>query len=210
VRVMRLYHHPMSSNARRVTLVCRELGLEPELVFVDLAKGAQRDSAFVALNPQGKVPVLIDGDLTLTESWAIMMHLASKAPSPLYPVEANARARVNQWMFWTANHVSPQVATLNFENMLKAMFNMGPPDPARVAHADKELTTLGGYVDGELATRPWLAGSEMTIADLALAASMMSLQPAKLPLGDFKHLMAWFARVRERDSWKATEPKFGP
>jgi glutathione S-transferase len=89
---MRLYHHPMSSNARRAVMTAVHLGTKLELVLVDLAKSEQRKPDFLALNPNGRVPVLDDDGFILTESHAIMQYLADGTPGQtVYPEDA-ARA----------------------------------------------------------------------------------------------------------------------
>ena len=90
---MRLYHHPYSFNARRAVMTALHLKSPVELVFVDLAKGEQRQSQFLKLNPNHKVPVLEDDGFVLWESHAIMQYLADKTPrQTLYPTETRARA----------------------------------------------------------------------------------------------------------------------
>jgi GST-like protein len=86
---IKLYHFP-SPNPQKVTFALKELDLDCEIVPVDLAKGEQREAAFRAVNPFGRVPVLVDGDLTLTESQAILVYLGEKT-GRLWPTSASAR-----------------------------------------------------------------------------------------------------------------------
>lgn len=202
---MKIYHHPLSSNARRAVLTAKHLQLPVELEFVDLQKGAQRAPEYLALNPNGKVPTLVDGDFVLTESYAIMMYLAEKAgATSLYPTSARARADVHRWLFWSANEFSPQVARLNFENMLKGMMGLGAPDPVRVEEASAAVKRLGGIADQHLAKHTWLAGDTLTLADFGVACSLSTMVPAKLPVLEFANLQAWFGRIQALDAWKAT------
>mgnify|MGYP003815782811 CR=1 FL=1 len=203
---MKLYSFPMSSNARRAMLVVHHLELPVEVVVVDLVKGGHKTPDYVALNPSGKVPTLVDGDFVLTESWAIMAYLADQKPGPLYPSEPKARGHVQQWMFWAASHVMPQISALNFENMLKAFFKLGPTDPARVALAEKELRTAAAVLDAELGKHTWVAGDTLTIADFAIAAPLMATERAKLPVTDFVNLQRWFSAIKALPAWQATEP----
>jgi glutathione S-transferase len=208
---MRLYHFSLSSNARRAVMTALHLAsLLPrpvELVAVDLSKGAQRAPEFLRLNPNGKVPVLVDGDFVLNECYAIMQYLADCAPGQaLWPSEPRARADVNRWMFWCANEFSPHLAILNFENWIKAMMGAGSPDAARVAQAETELRARAAVLDAHLASRTWISGEQLSLADFALAASLMSTTQARLPVTDLPHLNAWWARVRELPAWQQTEP----
>ena len=114
---MRLYHHPLSSNARRARMAAIQLDVDVELVLVDLSKGEQRRPEFLRLNPNGRVPVLDDDGFILTESHAIMQYLAVRTPGQsLYPTAPQARADVNRWMFWSAQLFQPAVSVINWEH----------------------------------------------------------------------------------------------
>jgi glutathione S-transferase len=202
---MKLYTHPLSSNARRVRLLVHHLGLPVEEEIVDLAKGAQRAPAYLALNPMGKVPTLVDGDLHLTESYAIMIYLCEKTGRrELYPDELAARTEINRWLFWGANEWSPIIARLNFENMLKPMLGLGAPDPARVQEAEGAFKNLAGVLDAQLKSRQFVAGKQLSLADFALSASLATAVPAKLPLAGFSQLQAWQGRIEQLPAWQAT------
>ena len=109
---MRLYHHPISSNARRVVMAAKLLGTPLELVEVDLMDAGDR-RRLAEINPNGKVPVLQDGAMLLWESCAILQYLADCTPEQtLYPQDAAARADVNRWMFWACQHFSSGISIL--------------------------------------------------------------------------------------------------
>jgi glutathione S-transferase len=202
---MKLYSHPLSSNARRVRLVAHHLGLQLEEEVVDLANGAQRTPEYLALNPMGKVPTLVDGDVHLTESYAIMIYLSEKTGRrELYPDELATRTEINRWLFWGANEWSPIVARLNFENMLKPMLGLGSPDPARVQEAENAFKQLASLLDTKLKSRQHVAGNQLSLADFALSASLATAVPAKLPLAGFNQLQAWQGRIEQLPAWKAT------
>jgi glutathione S-transferase len=202
---MKLYTHPLSSNARRVRLVVQHLGLQLEEQIVDLAKGAQRAPEYLALNPMGKVPTLVDGDVHLTESYAIMIYLSEKTGRrDLYPDELATRTEINRWMFWGANEWSPIIARLNFENMLKPMLGLGTADPARVQEAEHAFKQLATVLDNRLEARQYVAGNQLSLADFALSASLATAVPAKIPLAGFSQLQAWQGRIEQLPAWKAT------
>ncbi|MFD1710918.1 glutathione S-transferase family protein [Ottowia sp. GY511] len=207
---MRLYHHPLSSNARRAVMAALHLAPrlpEPvELVLVDLAQGEHRQPDFLRLNPQGKVPVLVDGDFVLTESHAIMEYLVELAPGQtLWPADVQARADVNRWMFWSAQHLMPPVGVLNWERFVKGLTGGGAPDAARIAAGEAECRAALAALDRHLNGRTWVAGDALSLADLALAAPLMHAQTARLPLGGLPHLAAWAARVQALPAWQQTE-----
>jgi glutathione S-transferase len=205
---MKIYNHPMSSNARRATMTALLLEVPFETLFVDLAKGEQRKPEFLMLNPSGKVPVLVDGDMVLSESMAIMIYLAEKkGATTLYPADLKMRATINQWLFWCSNHWSPAVGTLNYEHFIKAMMGQGGPDPVRVGRYETTLKSLAAHLDAQLAKSAYLCGDTLTLADLSVACSLMTMVPAKLPVQDFAHVMKWFGKVTALEAWKKTNPQ---
>ena len=202
---MRLHHHPFSSNARRAVMTALHLGTSVELVPVDLAKGEQRQPKFLGLNPNGRVPVLEDGDYVLTESHAIMQYLADKTPGQsVYPTDLRARGEVNRWMFWNAHHFAPSVAIFGWQRLVKKMLGQGDPDPNEIARGERELGMHAAVLDKHLMNREWISGQKLSLADLAIATPLMITVPAALPVTQFANLQAWFARVQQLDAWKKT------
>ncbi|MDE1952080.1 MAG: glutathione S-transferase family protein [Betaproteobacteria bacterium] len=205
---MRLYHHPMSSNARRAVLAAVHLHAPVELVRVDLFKGEHMAPGFVQINPNHKVPVLDDDGFVLWESHAIMQYLADKTPGQtLYPKALRARADVNRWLFWCAAHLMPAVGALNWENHIKGMLGLGAPDAAIVARGEEQLRELGAVLDAHLAQRAWISGDALTLADFSIAAPLADSARARLPVGDLQHVQRWFAAVRALEAWTSTEPQ---
>jgi glutathione S-transferase len=204
---MRIYHHPLSTNARRAVMTAVHLEVPVELAIIDLSKAQHRDPTFMKLNPNHKVPVLEDEDFVLWESCAIMQYLAEKTPGQtLYPAEARARADVNRWLFWCAQHFSPAIGILNWENSVKAMLGLGGPDPAEVKRGEGLVREFGAILDAHLKGREWICGGALTLADLAVAAPLADIGRAKLPVGDFLNLQRWLNRVQQLEAWKRTEP----
>jgi glutathione S-transferase len=202
---MRLYHHPYSFNARRAVMAALHLGSPVELVFVDLAKGEQRQPQFLKLNPNHRVPVLEDDGFLLWESHAIMQYLADKTPrQTVYPAETRARADVNRWLFWCSQHLSPAIAILNWEHVVKGILGLGGADPAEVRRGEQLVREFAGVLDAHLAGREWICGDGLSLADIAIAAPFAATVPAKLPVGDLGNLARWFAQVQTVEAWKKT------
>lgn len=204
---VKLYVHPMSSNARRAHMTALMLGLQPEVFVVDLARGQQQAPEFLALNPNAKVPALVDGQVVLWESLAIMTYLAQSTPGQtLYPSALTERIHVDKWLFWAASHWTSSIAQLNFERFLKRLFELGDADPYTVERHETLLRQHAAVLDATLASAPYVAGDTLTLADVALAAPLMYADVAKLPLADAPHVRAWFSRMQELEAWKLTEP----
>jgi glutathione S-transferase len=212
---MRLHHHPMSSNARRAVMTAVYLGLvreeeggtgpRVELALVDLAKGEQRAPAYLKLNPNGRVPTLVDGTFALTESHAIMQYLCEVTPGQtLYPTEARARADVNRWLFWNAHHFQPAVSVLGYEHIVKKILGRGEADPKEIARGEMLVGQCASVLDAHLAGREWIAQDKLTLADLAISTPLASIERAKLPMQPYAHVARWLARVQDLSAWKKT------
>lgn len=203
---MRLYHHPVSSSARRAVLAAIHLGAPVELVTLNLLDADDR-KRLLAINPNNKVPVLVDGDFILWESCAIMQYLAERTPGQtVYPTEARARADVNRWLFWSSQHFSPALGILGYENFVKAMIGAGAPDPVEVRRGETLVAQVAGILDAHLAGREWISGPALTLADLAIGATLMHNEVAKIPVAHYAHLQAWFGRVQALEAWRRTAP----
>ncbi|MEP7241246.1 MAG: glutathione S-transferase family protein [Devosia sp.] len=199
---MKLYNSPASPNALRTRAVAYELGLEPEIVNVNIAGGENRTPEYLAINPNGKVPVLVDGDLVIWESRAINAYLAAKdASHRLYPVDLVQRAQVDQWSYWQAIHLGPAMQRIAFERVQKKSFGRGEPDEASIAGELKTVAELLGLFDKALDGRQWIAG-ELSLADFALATTFTLRKSAKLGVEAFANVTAWIDRLEARPSWQ--------
>ena len=204
---MKLFHNPLSPNVRRVRLTAAVLGIELEEQKLDFAKGEHKNPEYLALNPNGAVPTLVDGDYVLTESRAIMQYLASKKPaSGLLPHDEASRADVTRWQFWDASHFSPHLASVAFERLLKGMMGLGDPDPRKIDEALGNFRRFGAVLNKRLEGKQYVVGSALTVADLTLASSLMYAKQAEVPLAELPHVQAWFSRISEMEAWKKTSP----
>lgn len=208
---MKLYIHPFSSNARKARMVARHLGFAPDEIVVELEKGAQKHPEFLAKNPNGAVPVLEHEGFFLPESHAILLYLCdlageTRASQEIYPRDRQARAEVHRWLFWMSNHWSPAIAGLNFENNLKKLFGLGEPDPAMVARHERFFHQFAAVLNGELGRHRFIAGDALTLADYAIAAPLMYVQAAQLPVAEYVNLRAWFEGIEALPAWQSTNP----
>jgi glutathione S-transferase len=203
---MKLHYGPLSSNSRRARITALLLGIQLEEIAVDLRDPAHRE-ALAKLNANNKVPVLVDGDLVLWESIAIMQYFCDRTPGQkLYPSEPRARAEVNRWLSWTQAHLGPAIGNISWERVWKKFVSGDGPDETQVKRNEAFLAQFATVLDQHLAGRTWLAGDEMTLADIAVATPLMMTKLARLPLRPYQNIQAWYARVQELPAWKATEP----
>ena len=204
---MKLHNANLSPNALRVRAVIFELGLDVEIVDVDLRGGGNKTPDYLAMNPNGKVPVLEDGDFVVWESRAINAYLASLKPEAgLYPDDARKRALIDQWSYWQAIHLGPAIQRIAFERLLKPMFGMGEADETVIEQQMKELAQLLPVLDAALAGKDWVCG-DLSVADFALASVFVYRAPSRLSLDAYPNIAAWLARMEARPAWqKAVEP----
>lgn len=196
---MQLYDFPFSPNSRKVRAVAYELGTPFTNVHINLLEGRQRAPEFLALNPNGRVPVLVDGDLVLWESTAIMRYLARG--SSLLPDDPKASADVDRWVAWQLAHLGPAMSKVAFEKLVKVELGMGAPDEARIAEGTAEFHEQCVILDRALAGKEYVART-LTIADFALAAHLSLAAACALDLSRHPNVDAWLARVSARDSMR--------
>jgi glutathione S-transferase len=204
---MKLYSVHLSNNCRRVNATIRHLGLDVEVIempFADIKK-----PEYLALNPNGKVPTLVDGDLKLWESRSIMQYVATKKPgNTLWPNDEKRRADIARWQFWEASHLSRGTGAYAFEKLFKKMFMKQEADPAALAAGEKEWHTFAPVLNAHLEAHKWLVGNELTLADFSVGACFSYADASGLPWNDYAHIKAWWGRLNELPAWKSTAPKF--
>jgi glutathione S-transferase len=204
---MKLYGLPAAPNTWKVRAVAAHLGLPIEDVHVDLGRGEQRSADYLALNPTGRTPTLLDGDFVLWESTAIMHYLASRTPNTLWPDDARARADIMRWQSWDLQHWGPTACQpLLFERFVKAIFNMGPPDAAVVEPAIEAFHREATVLERHLSSHRFLVGEDITLAEFSVVASLVYASQAELPLSAYPHVTEWSGRVLGLAAWRDTAP----
>jgi glutathione S-transferase len=191
---LRIYGDVLS-RTDRVLWAATELGLAFEQVPLSVVKKETRSEAFLAINPNGHVPAIQDGELCLFESMAINLYLARKHGGPLAPANLVEDAQALQWTFWVVTEIEPSIA--------RSARNVGalPGDPVNLELVDAEFEKMQAplkVLDAQLAGRPYLLGERFTIADLNVA-TVLSWAP--LMGRDFdahRHVADWFARCMAR------------
>ena len=202
---MKLHYGPLSSNSRKVTILAALLGIELERRIVDLRRPEDR-AAMLAINPNGKVPVLEDGDFVLWESTAILHYLCDKTPGGerYFPKELRARAEVNRWLSWGLAHWSVAIGGITYERLWKKFVTGQDADPAQLALHEAAFHRFARVLDAHLAGRAYVAGDTLTIADIALGTALDQAGPARLPLEPYAAVRAWLGRLQSLEAWKTT------
>jgi glutathione S-transferase len=200
---MKLHDFAFSPNSRKVRAVAYELGVPLEYAQVDLVKGESRTPAFLALNPNGRVPVLEDGDFVLWESTAIIRYLDAKSARPGTLVPSNPRgvADVDRWLAWQCAHLSPAISKVAFERVVKKLTGRGEPDPATIRAGTADFETHSSVLEGTLAGREYVAGT-LSLADFALASHYSIAAICGLDVTPYPRLNTWLGRILGRASMR--------
>lgn len=198
---MKLYDFAFSPNCRKVRAVAYELEIAFEPVAVNLVKNGQRAPAFLELNRNGRVPVLVDGDLVLWESTAIMRYFSNLRDGRLVPSSARAQAELDRWLSWQLAHLGPVMSAVAFERVVKPVTGQGAANEAIVAKGEADFAQLSQILEAGLGERQYLAG-ELSIADFALASHYSLAAMCGLKLCGFPRIVSWLSRMLERPSMR--------
>lgn len=186
---MKLYDLALSGNCYKVRLFAALAGIPLEIVAVDFLAGEHKRAPLIELNPWGELPVLVDGEVVLRDSQAILVYLARRyADDAWLPAEPAAMAAVVQWLSTAANEVQngPCAARL----VDKFGYALDKADTLRRAARILPL------IDARLADHDWLALGRPTVADCAVFPYVALAPEGGVALDDFPHIRAWIARVR--------------
>jgi len=185
-------------NSVRVPIALEELGLPYAIIAINVRKGEQKQPSYLAINPNGKVPVLIDPDgpdgkpLTLSESGAILVYLAEKT-GKLLPTHGEARFRVLEQMFFHLTGVGPALGQAGY-------FQKQAPEPQPSAQArfENEVARVMKLLDGTLSERTYVAGGEFTIADIVHFGWMWRRSFADVDLKLYPNIQRWYDLIDGR------------
>ncbi|MGA0606105.1 glutathione S-transferase family protein [Phenylobacterium sp. VNQ135] len=197
---MKLYCDPISTTSRPVLLFVAEHELPVEVVHVDLLQGGHQAPEYLALNPNGVVPFLQDGDFGLGESAAILKYLARKTGSAAYPTDLQARARVDEAISWFSCQFHEVFC------MMVCYPNMGVPKGMDAdtlqrlkaygaKHAPRWLTVLDRHTLGD---RAYVCGDEITLADYLGVSYVLLGEIAGFDFTPYPNIQAWIARMQAR------------
>ncbi|KAM3078139.1 Glutathione S-transferase hmp2 [Clarireedia jacksonii] len=202
--VLKLYGSAMSTSRVLVTILEKELPYE--LILVDISKGEQKSEEYKKLQPFGKVPVLDDNGFLMFESRAICKYLAKKYSSgqKLIPEgDDEAYARFEQACSVEQSYFAAAAETIGTELIIKPMKGLGAPDEARVAQAESDLDAVLAFYDKILSKQKYIAGDELTLADLfhlPNGAALMSGKWKEL-FSKYANVDRWFKQLQERETW---------
>ena len=195
--MLKFYYHPLSPIARRVWLALLEKDICFEPILVDLKARENLKRDYLVLNPFHHVPVIVDGDTRILESFAILDYLEAKFPipslSPTTPVEI-AQMRMIQMAI--ANELMPKLPALVFSGE-------STTDRATL----RQVSTVLTFLSAQLGTDNYFGGNRISLADITAGAALPLIERLGFDLQEYPAIGAWCVRVMEREAWRQTEPE---
>jgi len=198
--MLKIWGRASSSNVQKVLWCCAELEIAFERVDLGGPFGGNQDPEYLRLNPNGLVPTVKDGDLIMWESNTICRYLATmNRGERLYPSDPAARTHVERWMDWQLAVVGPPMGTLLFGLIRTKPENR---DQAAIEAARRRALSAWTIVEDAVASQPYLAGGELTLAEIVLGTQIYRWFSFPIERPNLPNLRAWYDRMRQRPGFK--------
>jgi glutathione S-transferase len=196
--MIKLYNHPLSGNCYKVRLLLNHLGIKYERIDIDIFGGEQNKPEFVALNPNKKIPVIVDGDFVMWESNAILLYLGKKfSPNPFYSESPEAFGAISQWLFFGKTTIDPNLARARYMLRFVPEESRSEKDLISLQEAGKSaLQTLNVH----LKNNEFLAGSYST-ADMGCYPYINTAEEGGISLSQFPAVQNWCDRIRSQPGY---------
>lgn len=194
-------------NPRKVCSVAKHLGIAAEYERVDLKKGTHKQADFLGINPNGRVPALVDGDLRLWESAAICAYLAGGVGSPLWPTgDVRAQAQILRAVSWHVAHAMPVFGPFYFERYIKPLLGLGALDEAKLTALLPQAHASAKVLDTLLGGQSYVACGRLTIADFVVGALLPDWKEHGMPLEDYGNIRRWLDGLMRIDAFREPWP----
>ena len=201
--MLKLYGNAMS-RAFRPLWMLEELGVPYEQITVNFATGETRKPEYLAINPNGHVPTLVDGDTIIWESMAINFYLAKKYDEGLQPKSLADEGRAIMWSFWAMTEVEAHVLKVLMNRVILAKEQR---NSAEADEAEKKLAAPLAVLDGALQGKRYLLGDNFTVADLNVASVLSWARASKMDLAKYPNLGRWLGECLSRPAVKRAQGK---
>ena len=208
---MILYTVAVSPNCRRAEAAVYHLGLEDRIhvEVLDFTSGYLQSDAFLAINPNGKVPVLSGAGDAIWESNAILHDLAELAGDDAFrPDDPRSRTEILRWQFWESLHFNKAVGEVAWETTVKKLFGMGEADHAAVERALGDFRRFAAILEARLEKSAFILGEDVSIADFSVGnhSALALHDDTPLPLDDFPRIRDWYNALEKVPAWARTAP----
>jgi glutathione S-transferase len=190
--MIKLYGHEISGNSYKARLLLSLLNLEYEWIKIDLLKGEQKSPEYLAMNPFGQVPLLLDGETQVADAQAILVYLARQYGGDRWlPLDAIPLSQVVRWLSTTAGEVRQGVENARLYHLFGAATNIN------IERATQKAAFILIQLNQQLSTHTWLEFDRPTIADIAVFPYVALARDGKIDLDAYPHVLAWIDRIKQ-------------
>lgn len=197
--MLKIFGNPMSTCTRKVLMTLAEADAPYEMSVIDFAKGEHKQQPHLGRQPFGQIPAIDDDGFTLFESRAICRYLDGKLNGKLVPSDPKVRAEMEKWISIETSNFTPHAMKFVYHYAFKR-----EQEPAVLEAATKALETALDVMEERLAKSPYLAGSELSLADVCFMPYIEYAMgsPVKDMLAKRPHVNAWWTKISERPTWR--------
>lgn len=192
--MIKVYGLGLSFPVNRVRMCLNALGLEYEFVVINPLAGETQTEEYLKMNPSGKIPALDDDGFYLFESNAIMKYLCRKNKSDFYPSDIVEQAHVDKWLDFIGAHLNNGLAKVFFNKIVAGLIE-AEVDKKSMEEGYGFLERFMTVIEKQLGTTPYLAGDKMTIADIALLATVDPFEVIDINISDYPNVAAWASKL---------------
>lgn len=197
--MLTLYGHLLSAPTNKVRYIANYINLAYTFKIVDLLQGEHQKAEYKAINPLGKIPALSDDGFVVAESNAIIRYLANKYDSNLYPDNIQAKAIIDQWLDYASQHIMVPFAKITWNLYFCKLLGDGTTDDKGLKEGHHFLNRNLPVVEDNLNKHDYIAGSDITIADFAMLASMDTAEACEVDLNKYPAIIAWRNKLMSED-----------
>ena len=209
---MKLYYHPVSTTSRPIMLLAADEGITLNMQVVDLFTGEHKQPTYMAINPNGLVPTLEDGDFRLSEGSAILKYIAEKSRSRAYPADIQQRARVNQLMDWfnTGLYRDLGYGIVYAQTFPDYMYTDTTVQSTCLARSQQKTRRWLDILDRDLLgpNKKYLCGQDITLADYLGVCYLTLGEVAQLKFDEWPNVTRWINCMKARPTWAKVNEGF--
>lgn len=205
--MLKLYGLPLSTPVNRVRFTAHLIGIPFEFIIVNLPGGEHLQPDYLAINEMGKIPAIDDDGFRLSESTAICRYLCRKHASDLLPQDLQKQAIVDRWLDFVGIHVHDAFVRIMFNKLLAPLINV-PVDEMAIRVGYSMLKRFLPVIDSQLAANQFLTGDALTLADIALLATVDPAEILDIDLSPHSHLLKWRAALQQEGFYTACHANF--
>ena len=199
-----LYNNPMTANGIKMSLMFNALNIAPTINNIALHLGEQKSTEFLAINPDGKIPVLVDGKEIISESNVILFYLANKYQSSLWPDKLNAQTQVLKWLHWQSGGFGEAVSVFAHRKVVLPHWGFFGRQDVSVERLDTFHRVMEKF-NSALENKTALAGEKISIADISYAGFFIFAKESKMPIDDYLNILRWLANIESISWWQKTK-----